>query len=138
MVIAVNLKKYATLVLETGDEIKYLNAKSTNGVGNFVSAFDTTNTQYAVPAGKTLTLTSMTIIVQDVNRASPFEYKFTHGPTVNSNVGGTEWIDDSIQFADFNGTTISFPIFVVIPAGDYITVEFTGGDGQVQFIGVLS
>ena len=135
MVQSVTVKQYPTIVLGAGDEIKYLNVKGSSG--NTISAYDVTNTQYAVPAGKKLTLTSMYLISGNVGTV---EYRFYHGSTVNSNAGAVEWIDDAIRYETGSNSNLilELPIYLEVPAGDYVTVEFANEDGCVGFMGVLS
>jgi len=135
MAVPIKCGQYPTVVLSGDDEIKYLNVKGSSG--NTVSAYDTTNTQFVVPLSHKLILTSMYILSDDVGTV---EYRFYHGSTVNSNAGATEWIDDAIRYATGSNSNliVPLPIYVEVPAGDYVTVEFANEDGCVGFMGVLT
>ena len=67
------------------------------------------------------------------------EFRFYFGPTVDSVAGATEWIDDAIRYdtGSNNNFLFNVPIFVSIPAGNYVTVNFSQ-DGVVGFMGTLT
>lgn len=135
MASSVTLKQYPTVVLSTGDVIKYLNA--TGNSGTTVSAYDTTNTQFQVPVGKKLICTSMAIISGNVGTV---EIRCYHGSTVNSSAGATEWVDDSIRYetGSTSNLMLHIPIYVEVPAGDYLTFNFANEQFTVHVMGVLT
>ena len=135
MAVTIKCDQYPTVVLSGDDEIKYLNVKGSTG--NDLSAYDVTNTKYQVPVGKRLLLTSM--YMASSGTSGDVEFRFYHGPTVDSVAGATEWIDDAIRYdtGSNNNFLFSVPIFVSVPAGDYVTVNFSQ-DGVCGFMGVLT
>jgi|TARA_R110000824_G_scaffold296887_2_gene485155 hypothetical protein len=135
MAVTVKCDQYATVVLSGDDEIKYLNVKGSTG--NDLSAYDVTNTKYQVPVGKRLLLTSM--YMASSGTSGDVEFRFYFGPTVDSVAGATEWIDDAIRYdtGSNNNFLFNVPIFVSIPAGNYVTVNFSQ-DGVVGFMGTLT
>lgn len=130
---AVSLKQYPTVVLSTGDEIKYLNA--TGNSGTTVSCYDSTNTQYVIPADKKLILTNMSIMAGNVGTV---EIRCYHGSTINSTSGATEWVDDSIRWYYNGDSPVQIPLYVEIPAGDYVTFNFANEQFTVHLMGVLT
>tara|TARA_R110000824_G_scaffold335839_2_gene522380 strand:- start:272 stop:685 length:414 start_codon:yes stop_codon:yes gene_type:complete len=135
MAVTVKCDQYSTVVLSGDDEIKYLNVKGSSG--NTISAYDVTNTQYVVPVGKKLILTSLYLISGNVGGV---EYRFYHGSTINSTAGATEWIDDAIRYetGSTSNLILQLPIYVEVPAGDYVTVNFANEEGSLGFMGVLT
>lgn len=137
MAITIKCSQYANVILSGDDEIKFLNVKGSTG--NDLSAYDVTNTQYAVPAGKKLILTSM--YLASSGTSGDVEFRFYHGSTLNgdSSTGAIEWIDDAIRYDTGSNNNFPFyvPIYLEVPATHYVTVNFSQ-DGVVGFMGVLT
>ena len=135
MAIPIKCSQYPTVILSGDDEMKYLNA--TGNSGTTVSCYDQTNTQFQVPVGKKLICTSMAIISGNVGTV---EIRCYHGSTINSNAGATEWVDDSIRYETGSNANLmlQIPIYVEVPAGDYLTFNFTNEQFTVHVMGVLT